>query len=120
MLADDRAIAMHLAEQQAVQYGKKQATPEEEDTLYWFRDPLVDEHALRAQMNPQTGAPYTEAEIAYAVYPKRRKLIYTGTRALDLGERIKYVKKMADRHDRALADQSDMTQEGGEYAAAPG
>lgn len=107
MIADDKAIAMKLAEQQGVPFGKTQATPEQEDELYWLRDPSVDEHALRGQTNPQTGRPYTEAEIAYAVFPKRRKLIYTGTRALDLEERVRYVDRMQKRRDAQTADAED-------------
>jgi hypothetical protein len=105
MIADDRSIALKLAEGQAHAYGKKPATPDEEYTLYWFKDPTVDESSLYAQVDPQTGKPLTRAQIAYQVYPKRKKVVYGGERALDLDKRIAFVKRMNDKHDR---EQSDM------------
>jgi hypothetical protein len=107
MIGDDKAIAIKLAQMQEVGYGKKKTTAEEEDDLYWFKDETVDENMLRMTPNPQTGKPYTEAGIAYMVYPKRRKLIYSGTRALDLQERIKYVAHMAKRHEKMAAESDD-------------
>lgn len=111
MIDDDKAIATKLAEQQQTAYGKVTATPDEEYDLYWYRDDAVDEQALRATGDPKTGQPLTEAQIAYIVYPKRRKLIYTGTRALSLKERISYVKKMNKRHADALAEDVEEEEE---------
>jgi hypothetical protein len=104
MIADDKAIAIKLAEQQAHGYQKHPASPDEEYDLYWFADPMVSEQALYAEMDPQTGQPLTRAQIAYKVYPKRRKVIYGGERALDLDKRIKFVEQMNARHDREMGD----------------
>lgn len=107
MIADDKAIAMKLADQQMNTYGRKPATPDEEYELYWYQDPAVDEQALRAQGDPQTGQPMTEPQIAYTVFPKRKKVVYTGSRALSLPERVSFVKRMNTKHDNETGTTDD-------------